>query len=64
MNCCDYNCNQGRECPARVAKVRQRYPAADPLPTSNLPKQMRYLAKWFLVCLAALLLAILVLVFL
>jgi hypothetical protein len=42
MNCCDYDCNQGRDCPARKplrqvveedmgvaakpAKVRQRYP--------------------------------------
>jgi hypothetical protein len=32
MNCCDYNCNQGRECPARVAKYRPVMRAADPLP--------------------------------
>ena len=32
MNCCDYDCTQGRDCPARVAKVGQRMPAADPLP--------------------------------
>jgi hypothetical protein len=36
MNCCDYKCNQGRDCPARktpadVAKIGQRYPAAEPL---------------------------------
>ncbi len=24
MNCCDYDCNQGRDCPARVAKVGRR----------------------------------------
>jgi hypothetical protein len=28
MNCCDYNCNQGRDCPARMASVptTRRYP--------------------------------------
>lgn len=35
MNCCDYDCTQGRDCPARgarVAKVKQRMAAAEPLP--------------------------------
>ena len=34
MNCCDYDCNQGRNCPARVARVGQKMPAAEPLPES------------------------------
>lgn len=25
--CCNHGCNQGRDCPARVAKVGSRYPA-------------------------------------
>lgn len=34
MNCCNAygDCQQGRNCPARVAKVGQRIPAAEPLP--------------------------------
>jgi hypothetical protein len=35
MNCCDYDCNQGRDCPARVAKARPVMRAADPLPPSE-----------------------------
>ena len=62
MNCCDYDCNQGRNCPARVAKVGQRTPAAEPLPPSTLPGQMRQVAKWALVCIATLWLASLVMV--
>ena len=60
MNCCDYDCNQGRNCPARVAKVGQRTPAAEALPPSTLPQQMRQIAKWVLVCISTLWLASLV----
>lgn len=62
MNCCDYDCNQGRDCPARVAKVGQRYPCAEALPASTLPEQLKYVAKWMLVCIATSLLYSLVLV--
>lgn len=41
MNCCDYNCNQGRNCPARVARVGARYPAAEPLPPSGSPRLLK-----------------------
>ena len=34
MNCCDYDCNQGHNCPARVARVGQKMQAAEPLPES------------------------------
>jgi len=44
MNCCDYNCNQGRDCPARVAKIGQRAPAAEPLPPSNWRGRLKYVA--------------------
>ena len=60
MNCCDYQCNQGRNCPARMAKVGQRYPAAEPLPAPA--GRMRHVAKWVLVCIAALWLSSLVMV--
>lgn len=26
MNCCDYNCTQGANCPARVNPTHRRYP--------------------------------------
>jgi hypothetical protein len=45
MNCCDYNCTQGRNCPARVARVGARYPAAAPLPPSSLPRLLKK-AAW------------------
>ena len=45
MNCCDYDCNQGRDCPARVAKVGQRAPAAEPLPPSTWRDRLEY-AAW------------------
>jgi len=35
MSCCNGNCNQGRACPARVAKAGQRYQGPDPLPPGN-----------------------------
>lgn len=49
MNCCDEygECNQGRNCPARVAKARPVMRAADPLPASVWRywlKRLAYLA--------------------
>jgi hypothetical protein len=41
MTCCDHDCEQGRECPARVAKIGQRIPAADPLPPSTWRESLR-----------------------
>jgi hypothetical protein len=50
MNCCDDygNCNQGRNCPIRVAKARPAMRAADPLPPSTWRQQLRYLVEWVL----------------
>ena len=45
MNCCDYDCVQGRNCPARVTRVGRRYMAAEPLPPSPLPALMKQAAK-------------------
>lgn len=54
MNCCDYDCNQGRDCPARVAKVKRRIPK-HPAPLRDgqyLRRNLRHLAKWMLLAIA------------
>ena len=50
MNCCDQfgACNQGRDCPARVAKAKAVMRAADPLPPSIWRYQLKKLAYWML----------------
>jgi hypothetical protein len=48
MNCCNYDCNQGRDCPVRVAKAKPVMRAADPLPPSIWRCQLRKLAYWVL----------------
>jgi hypothetical protein len=50
MNCCDENgnCNQGRDCPVRVAKVGQRLHGPELLPASVWRYQLKRLAYWVL----------------
>jgi hypothetical protein len=51
MNCCDDHgdCNQGRDCPVRVAKVGQRYPKyPEPVFVPYINWQLKALAKWML----------------
>jgi len=48
MNCCTNDCNQGRDCPARVAKAKAVMRAADPLPPSIWRYQLKKLAYWML----------------
>lgn len=48
MNCCNYDCNQGRDCSARVAKVGQRMHGPNPLPNSIWRYQLRRLGYWML----------------
>lgn len=50
MNCCDAygNCNQGRDCPVRVAKIGQKMKCADPLPASTWRYKVKCLAYWML----------------
>jgi hypothetical protein len=56
MNCCDYDCHQGRDCPARVAKVKRRVPKhPTPLRQEISRVYLRHLAKWMLICIAVLL---------
>ena len=57
MNCCDYDCNQGRNCPARkpvtVAKIGQRCPGPEPLPATSWRAYLGYLAFAMLLTFAA-----------
>ena len=53
MNCCNGNCNQGRDCPSRVAKVGRRIPRYPDLLGHDEPHRMKHLARWALVCIAA-----------
>lgn len=60
MNCCDeycstYGCNQGRDCPVRVAKVGRKMAAAEPLPPSIWRYQLKRLGCWMLVAVVAIL---------
>ena len=54
MSCCDeycsnYGCNQGRDCPARFAKVKQRYPKhPQPVFVPYMHRQLKALARWML----------------
>ena len=50
MNCCDEygNCNQGRDCPVRVARIGQKMQAADLLPASTWRYKIKCLAYWVL----------------
>ena len=48
MNCCDEygDCNQGRDCPARVARVGRRDYAREELPPTTWRRQVRALGYW------------------
>lgn len=50
--CCNYGCNQGRDCPARVARVTRRRHDREELPPTVWRRQVRYLAQALLMCLA------------
>ena len=57
MNCCDENgnCNQGRDCPVRVAKVGQRQHGPELLPPSVWRYQLKRLAYWVLMAILGML---------
>lgn len=62
MDCCNHNCNQGRNCPARVAKIGRKGYAKEPYPPSSAPRYLKRAAKWVLIGIAAALFAAAVLV--
>lgn len=49
MNCCDENgnCNQGQNCPVRVAKIGQKVHGPELLPPSVWRYQLKRVAWWF-----------------
>jgi hypothetical protein len=55
-NCCDEygNCNQGRDCPIRVATYRPVMRAADPLPPSIWRDQLKRLGYWVMMAILGL----------
>lgn len=53
MNCCNHNCNQGRNCPARVAKIGRKDYAKEPYPPSSAPRYIKRAATWALIGIAA-----------
>jgi hypothetical protein len=53
-SCCDeycstHGCNQGRNCPVRVAKVGKKLHGPDPLPSSIWRYQLKKLGYWMLI---------------
>ena len=54
MNCCDYECNQGRDCPirrtpvteAKVARIGRRDYTREELPPSYWREQLKALGYW------------------
>jgi len=50
MNCCDDygNCNQGRNCPIRVARIGRKDYTREPLPPTVWRRQLKALAYWVL----------------
>jgi len=57
MNCCDEygDCRQGRDCPARVAKVGKRMHGKEPLNASAWRMYLKDLARSMLIVLAVML---------
>ena len=61
MNCCNHNCNQGRDCPSRVTKIGRRYHAKEPCLPSPAPRRLKRMAKWMLIGIATVYLPVLAL---
>ena len=62
MNCCNHNCNQGRNCPTREAKIGRKYHGKEPYQPSSAPRCIKRAAKWALIGIAVALFAAAVLV--
>ncbi len=57
MDCCNHNCNQGRNCPARVAKIGRKDYTKEPYPPSSAPRGLKRATKWVLIGISAALFA-------
>lgn len=58
MNCCDYDCHQGRDCPARSSgfgKIGRKEHGREPLRGAVWRRQLKYLATAMLLVLAVML---------
>lgn len=53
--CCNHGCNQGRDCPARVAKVGRKEHGREPLRGSAWRIYLKELARAMLLCVAVML---------
>lgn len=47
--CANYGCNQGRDCPARVARIGRKDYSREELPPSIWREQIKQLGKWMLI---------------
>ena len=54
MSCCNGNCEQGRQCPARVAKYRPVMLAAEPLPAGKWRDHLKNISRWFMMAILGL----------
>jgi hypothetical protein len=52
MSCCNHDCNEGRDCPVRVARIGRKDYDKEPYPPSPAPRYLGHLAKWMLICIA------------
>jgi hypothetical protein len=58
VSCCNNDCEQGKDCPARVARVGgYRKQTRQPLPPTTWRNNVRHLAWWMLVTFIVMLLA-------
>ncbi len=55
MSCCDKDCNQGRNCPVRVAKVGRKMHGPEMIIESLWRYQLKRLAYWVLMAILGML---------
>lgn len=55
MNCCDYNCNDEKNCPVHVAKVGKKLHGPELLPPSVWRHILRRVAYWFVLAILGML---------
>jgi hypothetical protein len=54
MNCCTYECNEGRDCPVRASRLKQRNGGESvSFPKTERRKALGYGLVFALICIAA-----------